>query len=510
MTMPATIPATSGVQSTGGTVGQHRPSQATELVRLITGCAEFFHSPDMTAHARIDLGDHHETLPLRTPAFRRMINRLYYEHYQRAPSAQATMDAVGVLEGRAMYDGEEHPVFVRLGERNGSFYLDLGDRLWTAVKINSDGWRIVNSPLLRFCRPRGMAPLPRPIPGGSLQELRWLVNVGSEEDWILLVAWLVAALCPHGPYPALILHGEQGSAKSTIARMLKSLVDPNAAPLRSDPRDVRDLMIAAKNGWVLGYDNISYLHGWLSDALCRLSTGGGFATRELYSDAEEVIFQAQRPVILNGIEEIATRADLLDRAIIMELPPIPAARRLPETAFWKKFEAARPLILGALLDVVSGAMRTRPGITLKTLPRMADFALLATAAEKHLGWSNGSFLNAYTGNRASANNLALDASPIASPLRSLAKKGWTGTASDLLSRLNLRAGDAMRQKGSPRSVRALSGTLRRLTPNLRAVGVEVSFDREAHTGRRMITLKQAAISASPSSPKHVPKKKAVK
>ena len=60
-------------------------------------------------------------------------------------------------------------------------------------------------------------------------------------------------------------------------------------------------MIAATNGWCLAFDNVSVIQAWLSDALCRLATGGGFATRGLYTDDEETIIDAQRPVVLNGV-----------------------------------------------------------------------------------------------------------------------------------------------------------------------------------------------------------------
>src|SRR5207253_9109386 len=187
---------------------------------------------------------------------------------------------------------------------------DLADKDWRAVEVTGRGWRIVANPPVRFIRPRGLLPLSQPASGGCVAELRDYLNVSSDAAWQLAVAWLVAAFFPHGPYPVLALHGEQGSAKSTMARLLRSLIDPNAAPLRSEPREARDLIISATNGWLVALDNLSHLPPWLSDALCRLSTGGGFATRELYTDSEEVIFDAQRPVILTGIEEVATRSDL--------------------------------------------------------------------------------------------------------------------------------------------------------------------------------------------------------
>src|SRR5262249_33085117 len=152
-----------------------------------------------------------------------------------------------------------------------------------------------------------------------------------DAEWPLLVGWLLAALRPVGPYPVLLLHGEQGSAKSTTERILRALVDPNSASLRAEPRNPHELMIAAKNGWVVALDNVSPLPNWLSDAICRLSTGGGFSARRLYTDGDEVLFDAQRPVIINGIEEVATRGDLLERSLLLTLPRIHEGDRRTES-----------------------------------------------------------------------------------------------------------------------------------------------------------------------------------
>lgn len=149
------------------------------------------------------------------------------------------------------------------------------------------------------------------------------------------MAWLIQALRPKGAYPVLILQGEQGSAKSTTERLLRALIDPSTAPLRTTPRNERDLIIAATNSWCAAFDNISTLPPWLSDALCRLSTGGGFSARELYTDAEEVLFDVTRPVILNGTTDVATRPDLLDRALVMMLPAIQEEGRTPEADLWR-------------------------------------------------------------------------------------------------------------------------------------------------------------------------------
>jgi hypothetical protein len=241
----------------------------------------------------------------------------------------------------------ERSVYVRLAEHAGAIYLDLANERWQAIKITEGGWGIVSDPPVKFLRARGMLALPTPVPGGSLDDLQPFINVGiaCEADWTLLMAWLVSTFRPHGPFPVLCLHGEQGSAKSTTARVLRALVDPNSAALRADPRDARDLIIAANNGWVVALVNLSRIPVWLSDAICRLATGGGFGARELYSDSDEILFEAQRPVILNGIEELATRGDLLDRSIIQHLASIAEEDRKAEGPFWEDFEAKRPQIL---------------------------------------------------------------------------------------------------------------------------------------------------------------------
>ena len=182
---------------------------------------------------------------------------------------------------------------------------------------------------------------------------------------MLVVAWALACLRNRGPYPVIVLSGEQGSAKSTFSAILRALLDPNTAPLRALPREDRDLFIAASNGHVLAFDNVSGLPAWISDTLCRLATGGGFAVRQLYTDQDEVLFDATRPVILNGIEDIVTRPDLADRALFLTLEPIPEELRRPEQELWAAFETERPRILGALLDAVSKGLATLPQTKLR-------------------------------------------------------------------------------------------------------------------------------------------------
>jgi hypothetical protein len=246
-------------------------------------------------------------------------------------------------------------------------------------------------------------------------------------------------------------------------------------------------MIAANNGYVLAFDNLSGLPAWLSDALCRLATGGSFAVRQLYTDDEEVLFQAARPLLVNGIEDVISRADLSDRGIFLTLTPIGEQQRRSEAELWREFEIARPRLLGALLDAAVHGLRTLPNIRLTSLPRMADFALWATACEPAL-WPAGTFARGYDANRRAAVERIIEADPVAVCVRALMaeRDSWAGTASDLLRAASGLAGHKV--SNWPQNSGALAGRLRRAQTFLRMLGIEISFTREGRAGTRTIRI----------------------
>lgn len=477
-------------------------SQATMILDLADN-VEFFHTADDVAYARIERDGHHEVWPLGSKSLRAWLSRRFHQAHDRAPGGQALRDALDVLMGRALFEGSECPVYVRVAGHDDDIYLDLGDPRWQAVRITTGGWEIVADPPVRFRRPKGLLPLPMPVRGGTVDQLRRFVNVRDDDQdnqWRLFIGCLVAAFRPIGPYPILALNGEHGSAKSTSAKIHRRLIDPNKSVTRAAPRDERDLAIAATNGAVISLDNLSTISDWLSDTLCRVSTGLGFSTRTLYENDEETLFDACRPIVINGIGVLGTRSDLLDRTIELELPRIPDDRRQDEAQFWAAFDREQPAILGALLDAVSGAICQLDAVKLERAPRMADFARWVVAAEPALGWPAGSFLKAYTGNRDAIHEIALDAAVIVPPMRSLLESGeFVGTATELLDRLAAIAGEtATRRKGWPGNATSLSRELARIAPNLRSTGIEVEKRRESH-GRRLIVIRTAPETPSPAS-----------
>jgi hypothetical protein len=483
-----------------GDLSRRGPTQADILIELAQS-VELFHAPDRTGFADLDVNGHRETWPIRAKGFRRWLARRFFEETQGAPSSEALQSALNVIEAKAHFDAPERLVHVRVGGLDGRLYVDLCDETWRAVEIDVTGWRVIDNPPVRFRRAAGMQPLPMPAPGGSVETLRAFLNLQSDTDFVLVVAWLLACLRNRGPYPVIVLSGEQGSAKSTFSAILRALLDPNTAPLRALPREDRDLFIAASNGHVLVFDNVSGLPAWISDTLCRLATGGGFAVRQLYTDQDEMLFDAVRPVILNGIEDIVTRPDLADRAVFLMLEPIPEERRRPEAELWTTFETERPRILGVLLDAVVQGLKGLPETRLEKLPRMADFALWATACETAL-WPAGTFWSAYCGNRDEAVEGVIDADPIAAAVRAMmvSRTEWTGTASDLLGALAAAAGERVaKSKTWPDSPRALAGRLRRAATFLRKIGIEISFGREGRARTRTILIATTPSHAAPEN-----------
>ncbi|MGC2495929.1 hypothetical protein [Candidatus Binatus sp.] len=465
-------------------------SCAERLIGLaIEAGIEFFHDPDQHGWASIRVDGHWENYPIRSRSFQLFLLRNYYRNTGNSPGAQAIRTTQELFEAKALFDGEESIINLRVADHRGKLYLDLCDRAWRAVEVDAEGWRIVNRPPPRFHRTRGSRPLPAPERGGGLDELRRFLNV-DHQGWTLIRAFLVAALRPGVPCPILVAKGEQGAGKTTACRIISALIDPRSGALRGVPREVRDLIAAAKNSWIVCFDNLSHLPEELADAACRLATGGGFGGRELYSDHDEAIFDATRPMVFNAIPDLgAARPDFLDRAVIVEFLEMKPEMRRDEAQFWREFEEIRPRILGALLDAAAAGLRNMPNVKLDQPPRMADFALWISACAERLGMKPGEALTAYQNNLTETHNLALESSPVYEPVAELAKEGFSGTVTELHARLNSMMTDSARRSVRwPKAPSALGSALRRMATNLRAAGIEIQFSRADIRGRRLVSL----------------------
>lgn len=469
--------------------GRAKP-QSKKLIELARMDAEFWRSPEREAFATVEIGGARINCSVGSKIFKHWLTRKYDQTFGGAPARQAFSEAIGTIEAGAALGDVEHEPALRVARYRDAVFIDLGDPSWRAVKITPKGWTIVRKVPVKFLRPRGFRSLPEPDRQGSIKELRPFVNVETEGDFRMIVAWLINALHPSKTYPILELNGEHGSAKSSTARVLRQLVDPNAAPVRQKPRDDRDLAAAAINNWVVAIDNLSSISADRADSLARLATGVGVGGRELYKDLDELIIHTARPILLNGISRLTQRSDLADRSVVITLPSIRDEHRRTEAEFWAAFERARPLILGALFNAVSCALRRFDDVNLAEMPRMADFARFVTAAEPALGWREDSFMSAYKKNRARAMETIVDADPIAQGVIEIASgEGFRGTATELLKELTVGRGEEIRRDRSwPNSPSALSGRLNRLVPTLRAFGVSMEVRRDPEKRHKIWTI----------------------
>jgi hypothetical protein len=478
------------------------PSRSILLLRYAQD-AEYFHDADEEAYATFPQELHKETWPVKSRGFRRWLRyRFYIEEKTRlggahepAPLKDSLIsDVVKQLEAKAQFEGVSRPVYLRVAERGGKLYLDLCDKKWQVVEVSPEGWRVISAgeAPVRFIRAKGMAELPLPDREvASLEPLRGLLNLQGpegEQAFTLILAWLMQALRGRGPYPILVLLGERGAAKSTAARILRALVDPSTVPLRTMPKTPHDLYIDAVSSWVITLDNISRLPVWLSDTLCMLSTGGGFSTRTLFTDRDQELFEAMRPVILNGISDVATRDDLVQRSIIVTLRKIEEYK--PERILYQELRKVRPAILAALLNAASAGLLELPLVEMEAPPRMADFARWAVATENALGLEEGAFMEAYGLSAEEGVQQALEASVLADPLRVIATEhggaGWTGTATALLQEIKNNVDeDVQHLKEFPQAANALSRELKRIAPLFRDVGITIEeLPREGGSGAK--------------------------
>ncbi|TNJ64539.1 hypothetical protein FE784_19875 [Paenibacillus hemerocallicola] len=462
---------------TGGGA-KEKKSQAEVLMEL-TKDLDCFCTTEGVVYANIPLEGKSVSVRVRSEQFKRWLRNQYYDTHKKIPGNQAVQDVVYQLEARASMAGPQEDVYIRVAGDFRTIYIDLANESGEVVEITAAGWRVVQEAKARFHKTQGMLPLPTPQRGGTINELRPFVNV-TEEEWPLLVAYIIGCYHPKGPYPLLILQGGQGSAKSTQTKVIQSLVDPTTAVLMSLPRSEKQLAITAKNGWLISFDNLSELSPSISDALCRLSTGGALTDRTLYTNDEQQIFAFKRPVILNGITDLAERADLGDRAVTIHAPEL--KRRDDEATFWPRFEEAQPRILGAIFDAVSAALRNLPSVRLASTPRMADFAKWAVAAEETCGLKKDAFLKAYDVNRKDNALVALEHDSVGRGIVQIMKSrpAWDGNSEALIKLLK----DINPEERWP-PANKIKAHIDRCRPALLHVGIEI--EQEKRTRKYYIT-----------------------
>lgn len=461
------------IQSSSDEEQDKKTTLAEKFVLFVQERAALFHDENREAYATVNATGH--TYKVGSSAFDDWLCASLMNESGIVAREQPRREAVQTLRGIARHKGEELAVWLRCGvASDGAYVVDLcqPDNS-NAVVVHPGNWDLVAVPPVRFVRNPDSLPLPAPTKGGDLSPLWRVVNI-PEDMRSLVLAWLLESFRPDTPFPVLELIGEEGTAKSTTQNALRNLIDPNRVNLRAAPRNREDLCTSAAVNWLVSYENLSHLNPDLQDALCTVATGGGFATRKLYTTGEETTLKFKRPVILNGISAVVTQQDLLGRAVSLELPRIVMRQDDSETQATYKNNHAQ--MLGAVFDLLAAALAELPTIFIhpEAKPRMADFCRLGMAMEKALGGDPHQFYTKYADMHRDSIQRTIDSSPVAAAIMALLENepfGITAPPVQILQRLNPLKPE--RCDSWPRSGKGMADALRRLSPAFSKLGVDI-------------------------------------
>jgi len=442
---------------------------------FVDGDKALFRDANGDIFADLIVDGHRETWPIRSMEFRgayiaylqRQLDRLVSEGsilaigVKYAMTKNAINNVINEYEIKANSSlATRRDVYTRIAPHEDDIFIDLCNPNWEAIRITAGGWSIVESPPVRFRRTRGMLPLPYPERGGKIEALRPFFNLKTEADFTVIVGYVLAALRPFAPYPILNPIGPPGAAKTRLLRLIRRLTDPNGAETTPLPPSGEELFLSARNSHFLAYENVSHLSKKMSDHLCRMATGGSYRGRRRYTNTDENLHRGGRPISFEGIHNVVTEPDMLDRLVAIEVERV--ERYQDDKVLDRNFDRARPRILGALLDLLVAGLREETTVRLTLpAPRMVGFVTWAVAC------GLPGFEQAYASNRQDAINTLLEYDAAAKAVRQLVedRKRWHGTAAKLLADLGEVAG--------VKNPRMLSDRLRLLTPMLATVGIHV-------------------------------------
>lgn len=461
-----------------------KESVSDVLLRL-TYDYDFFSDELEEAYVKISLEESTKVVKVKSDYFKKWLTKLYYDETEKAVTAEGLNQAINVLEAKGLFSKDgNRKLFQRVAKFESSFYYDLFDGEGSVVKIGNNGCCIVPDVKGIFNQRGSMCEQVKPNFNVSSKKLIELVtntfNFKSKKDAILYLVYLVTCFIPEISHPILILHGEKGAAKSTTMRFTRMLVDPSKVPLISMSNKIDDLAGTISKTHMICFDNLATISSNVSDLLCMASTGGGYTKRKLYTDDEEVTYNFKRCICLNGINVVATQADLLDRSLLIELERIGNGTYQTDKVINENFDSVRAEIIGGCLNTVAKAKLIYPTLTVPNLGRMADFMYWGCSIAEVLGIGGNNFGKIYSENQNKSIQEAIDSHPVAFAITNFLTKRneWTGSVQSLLNELNKTAssiGLDLNHKLWPKAPKSLSSRLKEVKSNLESIGISYSI-----------------------------------
>jgi hypothetical protein len=453
----------------------HQDNNQDLILQAAQANCQFHHDADGRGVAIIEIDGHREVHLVDSQSFKKWLRAAVFKAHRMGIPDQAMNTAIATLNAIGNHDGNQVDVHLRCAKLGDAYFVDLCDSAWRVVRVDADGYSVLNNSPVLFIRTKGMRPLPLPNGSGHLEKLWAHINV-PESRRELTLAWLLDGLRPDTPYPVLELAGEMGSAKSTAQTRLRDLIDPNEVALRSKPKTVEDIHIAATNSYVVSYENLSGLTSEQQDALCIISTGGGYSTRQMYTNGDEFVMKSKCPIMLNGINPVASQPDLIERTISVELPSIPPQNRQDDQMLSDNWGRDYCEIFSGLLDLFAQSLAGLNNVRIDghQQKRMLAYQRLGESMCVALGKKPGYFSEQFDLAQGEGVVRGLETYGISNAIQVLLsgqKKPWEGTYLALLGALTELPG--VDRSHWPKSARHLASQLKRIAPGLRRLGIGI-------------------------------------
>lgn len=476
-------------------------------------CLQIFKDEFKVAHAAVTISDHVENLPISETRFKNWLRKTVRKKHDVILRSQLIDEVANTLIADAEFDGQ----IIDLGLRTAvakdddlTWYYDLTNESYELIEITAENWKTSKKAIIfrRFDhqKPQDYPASSEDYPPNIFDQFMDLLNV-KEQSRLILKCYIISLFIPNLPRAVLMVHGEQGTAKSMLEELIKMLVDPSLIKTLSFPNDTAELIQQLSHHYLTYYDNLSHIPEWISDLLCRAVTGAGFSKRRLYTNNQDVVYSIMRAIGFNGINLAATKPDLLDRGLIIQTDTIPRSNRRKIKEIWSKFYTIRPQLLAYILDTLVKVLRWKKGNqnleVITEFPRMADWAEWCEIISRCMGEKDDAFINAYNENIILQTEEVIEGSDLAIAIRELAfrEQKWSGTPTELLTWLNIIA-DAnnidRRNKYWPKTAARLSRSLKILLRTLREIGIEVVWHKDTSTknSTRIITIRIISSEAS--------------
>jgi hypothetical protein len=362
-----------------------------------------------TPHIKIKVGDHTETMQVVSSRFELYISKVFYDEMdEQVLKSESLNEVMRVLTARTVFDGVTARLHLRtawgVSDNNNSLdyntiYYDPTTENWSCIEVTSQGWQILsrhpnNELFTRFKQLPQVIPV-RDYPPDIMDRYLDLMHIKGHAPRLLVKVMLIASFIPDIGHPITVPNGEQGGVKSTYCRYHKRIVDPCAVELLTIPKDRNEFVQHMHHNYVVVYDNVRIVPKWFSDEICKAVTGAGNSKRKLYTDDEDVAYNYKRCILVNGINNVLTEPDALDRSIMLDFTRISDEERREEAEVDAEFEAMKPGLLGYIFDILVKALRIKPRVKLERKPRMADFAVWGEAIARAMGCKELQFLDAY-------------------------------------------------------------------------------------------------------------------